>query len=404
MIESSLIADRCFANANGSSPQRKVLCFVPHLGSGGAEMHLLRLLNHFDRTQLQPVLAVTRRGGSYESRLPGDVSVHQCGWRRLPSSALRMQTAIPHLRGLLAREQPSVILTFLDHAVAATAKALARMPQPRPFFIAGIQNNLEQTLQHLPRWTRWWLRTDILSAYAQADHVIALSAGVADTLCTFVPSVRGRLSVVHNAGYDYNVETLAREQPSMKTPAEPWFLGCGRLTAQKDFSTLLRAFARIKDEIKGELWILGEGELQTKLQREIATLGLGGRVRLAGFVKNPFAFMARATTFILSSRWEGFGNVLTEAMACATPVISTDCAHGPREILEGGKWGELVPVGDAAALAEAMRASLQERPRFVARAEAARAYAARFEASRIAKQYETVIGSALAARREGIAA
>ena len=121
-------------------------------------------------------------------------------------------------------------------------------------------------------------------------------------------------------------------------------------------------------------------------------------MRLPGFVQNPFAFMARASTFVLSSQWEGFGNVLTEAMACGTPVISTDCPHGPGEILQDGRWGELVPVGDVAALAQAMRCSLRERAPFQARAAAAREYVVRFEASQITGQYESVIRSAWKAK------
>jgi len=121
-------------------------------------------------------------------------------------------------------------------------------------------------------------------------------------------------------------------------------------------------------------------------------------VRLPGFVANPFTFMARSTAFILSSQWEGFGNVLTEAMACGTPVISTDCPHGPREILEGGKWGELVPVGDVAALGEAMRRSLRQKGLFQARAAAAREQLVRFEATQITQAYENLIRRALKAK------
>jgi glycosyltransferase involved in cell wall biosynthesis len=206
--------------------------------------------------------------------------------------------------------------------------------------------------------------------------------------------------VIHNAGYDEQVERLAAEEPALPTPEGPWFLGCGRLTAQKDFSTLIRAFARIHDECAAELWILGEGELRGRLEREIAALGLGSRVRLPGFVKNPFSFMARASAFVLSSQWEGFGNVVTEAIACGTPVISTDCPHGPREILEDGKWGNLVPVANVDALAEAMRAALANPAQQQARALAARANVTRFEAGHITRQYEQAILSALPQRLE----
>ena len=384
-----------------TSPQRiKILCFVPQLGGGGAEMHLLRLLTHFDRTKFQPLLAVARRGGSYESRLPADLIARRCGWSRVPSSTLRMQTSIPALRRLLAAERPEVIISFLDHTTAATSAALESLPHPRPVFIAAIQNNLEKTLAHLPRWTRAWLPRAIVSAYARADQVIALSTGVAEGLSQLIPETRGRISVIHNAGYDQQVQALASEEPVLPTPKGPWFLGCGRLTAQKDFSTLIRAFARLQHECGAALWILGEGGLRGKLEREIAALGLGSRVRLPGFVRNPFACMARASAFVLSSQWEGFGNVVTEAMACGTPVISTDCPHGPREILEDGKWGSLVPVANVDALADAMRAALANPEQQQARATAARSHVTSFEAGRITRQYEQAILSALSQRQE----
>ena len=384
-----------------TSPQRiKILCFVPQLGGGGAEMHLLRLLTHFDRTKFQPLLAVARPGGSYESRLPADLIARRCGWSRVPSSTLRMQTSIPALRRLLAAERPEVIISFLDHTTAATSAALESLPHPRPVFIAAIQNNLEKTLAHLPRWTRAWLPRAIVSAYARADQVIALSTGVAEGLSQLIPETRGRISVIHNAGYDQQVQALASEEPVLPTPKGPWFLGCGRLTAQKDFSTLIRAFARLQHECGAALWILGEGGLRGKLEREIAALGLGSRVRLPGFVRNPFACMARASAFVLSSQWEGFGNVVTEAMACGTPVIATDCPHGPREILEDGKWGSLVPVANVDALADAMRAALANPEQQQARATAARSHVTRFEAGRITRQYEQAILSALSQRQE----
>ncbi|HXG48434.1 MAG TPA: glycosyltransferase [Methylomirabilota bacterium] len=375
-----------------------MLCFVPELGGGGAEMHLLRLLRHFDRSWVLPALAVARRGGSYEARLPADVPVFGCGWGRLPSSTLRMQSAIPGLRRLLARERPDVVMAFVDHAVAAVDQALAGGDGARPVFVAGLQNNLQESLDHLPRWCENRLRRGILRAYARADHVIALSAGAAETLCELVPEAAGRISVVHNAGYDLDMEQLSREEPVLPVPRTSWFLGCGRLTAQKDFLTLLRAFARVRDEVDGELWVLGEGEQRRRLERETAALGLGSRVRWPGFVKNPFAFMARATSFVLSSRWEGFGNVITEAMACGVPVISTDCPHGPREILEGGRWGELVPVGDERALADALRAAVLDRQRFQTRAAAARQHVRRFGPVPITRAYEAVIQSLLERR------
>jgi glycosyltransferase involved in cell wall biosynthesis len=138
----------------------------------------------------------------------------------------------------------------------------------------------------------------------------------------------------------------------------PVILGVGRLTQAKDFSTLIRAVARLRAKRDCRLVILGEGELRGELEGLVRTLGLQGSAQLPGFTENPFAWMNRAALFVLSSRWEGLPNALIQAMACGAPVVSTDCQSGPDEILEGGRWGTLVPVENEEALARAMDACL----------------------------------------------
>ena len=135
-------------------------------------------------------------------------------------------------------------------------------------------------------------------------------------------------------------------------------LSVGRLTEQKDFETLIRAFALLRSRRACRLVILGEGALRERLERLVTELGLHGAVLLPGFMANPFAWMRTSRVFVMSSAWEGFGNVLVEAMASGTPVVATDCHSGPSEILEGGRWGRLVPVGDVAAMAAAIEAVL----------------------------------------------
>jgi len=139
-------------------------------------------------------------------------------------------------------------------------------------------------------------------------------------------------------------------------------LAVGRLVVQKDYPTLLRAFSLVRRKRQAHLLILGEGQERPRLEALVRQLGLTENVQMPGFVKNPYAYMARARLLVLSSKWEGFGNVLMEALACGTPVVSTDCKSGPGEILAEGRFGRLVPVGDAQALAAAMLETLQTPP------------------------------------------
>jgi glycosyltransferase involved in cell wall biosynthesis len=222
--------------------------------------------------------------------------------------------------------------------------------------------------------------------YGRADAVVAVSKGVADELAALGEVPREKVHVIHNPIDSGRIIRQAEAQPE-----HPWFqpgqppvlLAAGRLHPQKDYPTLLRAFASLRKARKLRLAILGEGRERPRLEQLIGDLGIGEDVRLLGFQQNPFAFMARAAVFVLSSAWEGLGNVLIEALACGCPVVSTDCPHGPSEILEKGRYGALVPVGDPQELAHAIVAAL-ERPAD-ARAGVERARA--FDIQNIAEQY-----------------
>jgi glycosyltransferase involved in cell wall biosynthesis len=131
-------------------------------------------------------------------------------------------------------------------------------------------------------------------------------------------------------------------------------VGCGRLTPQKGFADLIDAFTRVRAVLPASLWIVGEGEERGRLERQIRRLGLTDSVRLLGFRRNPYQYLAAADVFALSSRYEGFGNVVVEAMACNTPVVATDCPYGPAEIISDGLNGVLTPPADAEALSQAI--------------------------------------------------
>jgi glycosyltransferase involved in cell wall biosynthesis len=196
-----------------------------------------------------------------------------------------------------------------------------------------------------------------------------VSRELGDDLADVTGIPRERITAIYNPVVGPQVERLAAE-----TVDHPWFapgeppvvLGVGRLSGQKDFPSLVRAFARVRRRRSARLVIFGNAqgaakteERRAELARLAADLGVGEDFDAPGFTNNPFAYMARAALFVLSSRYEGFGNVLPEAMACGCPVVSTNCRAGPSEILDGGRFGPLVPVGDVAALADAMERVLE---------------------------------------------
>lgn len=199
--------------------------------------------------------------------------------------------------------------------------------------------------------------------YAGADAVIAVSREAASDLTERLRLSPGQVRMIYNP-----VITPALFEQAKEAVEHPWFapgqppvvLSAGRLCEQKDFPTLLRAFAQVRAHTRSRLVILGEGPERLSLERMASDLGLRASVLLPGFVANPYAYMARAATYVLSSKWEGLPTVLIEALACGAPVVSTDCPSGPREILQDGKYGRLVPVGDADALAQAIEANLYD--------------------------------------------
>ncbi len=217
-------------------------------------------------------------------------------------------------------------------------------------------------------------------AYLKADAIVAVSDGVADDLAAYADIPRQRITTVYNPVVGPDITAKAREpldHPWFAPGEPPVVLGVGRLDPQKDFATLVRAFARLRARRRARLIILGaDGPRMHGYAADLKSLpgglGIAEDVAMPGFVDNPYAFMARASVFVLSSTYEGLPGVLIQALACGCPVVSTDCPSGPREILDHGRFGPLVPVGDDAALARAIEQVLDAPPpaeRLRARAE-----------------------------------
>lgn len=376
--------------------RQKILFFLPTLGAGGAEMHVLRIINHLDRSRFAPEVVVARGGGAYESALAADVPLHVLAPRRLKSSGLSMLWAIPALRSHLRRRRPDLLCSVLNHTTGVCRIALRGL-DVRPKFLVGLQNNVTKDLQVNDNVIVRWLVGQAVKAFSEADHLVALSRGVGADFARHFPALSKNVTVIYNAGVDARVRKLIGEPLTEITrPAGPLLIACGRLGPQKDFPTLLRAFARVRSaRPDATLWILGRGPDQPALEQQARDLGLGETVRFLGFQSNPFKFMAAADLFVLSSAWEGFGNVVVEAMAAGVAVVSTDCDFGPGEIITDGVSGLLCPVGDDQALAGRVLELLSDPVRRAAMAKAGCARSVDFDSEKITREYEAVLSRTL---------
>jgi glycosyltransferase involved in cell wall biosynthesis len=344
-----------FIQMTDISKKQKIAIYLPSLRGGGAERIMVTLANDFVRRGFAVDLVLAKAEGPYLEEVSESV-------RTIDLGALRVFSSLPRLVRYLNREQPAALLSALSHAnvVAVLARALSHV---HPRLVVSERNSVSASTTNAKSMRGRMMGLFMRVAYPYADAIVAISSGVADDLSQTIGIQRESIRVVYNPAVTTDVM-----QNKKKDLDHPWFgpgmfpviLAVGRLTAQKDFPTLINAFSKIHAQRDVKLMILGEGALRDELTSLIQKLDLQDDVSMPGFVENPHAYMRHAALFVMSSAWEGFGNVLAETMACGTPVVSTDCPSGPAEILDGGKWGRLVPVGDVNALAEAIDATLAE--------------------------------------------
>lgn len=329
-----------------SSAPKKIIVAINQMGGGGAESHALRVINYLDRERYSPILAVTRLGGNYERFLREDVPLRKLSFGSIASSTVNLLMSPSRLIPLIRREQPAVVMPVMDlMGVMGVLSALA-LGGARPKVVPVVQ--APPSIAQVDTWIgRQLALPGIRRLYRRADRVIALSRGVERDLLSLDPHMNN-ITVIPNACIDERLEAALEGAVERADP--PVVLAAGRLAEQKGFPFLLDAFPAVHERTGAELWILGEGPDRPMLEGQIRRLGMQGFVKLLGFQSNPFEFMRRATVFCLSSIFEGFGNVIVEAMACGAPVISTDCPYGPNEIITDGHDGLLVPVRDPAAI------------------------------------------------------
>lgn len=298
------------------------------------------------------------------------------GLRRVDLGHAHVYPCLPAVVRYLRRERPRALLSDKDRVnrIAVIARLLAG---GHTRLAVRIGSTISHNLARRSPLQRFGQRLSSRYLSTRADAIVVPSLGAADDLARFAGIRREFIQVAPNP-FDF---------PAMRQRAEedidhPWFndgrgpiiLGAGELCGRKDFATLIRAFQRLPDTLEARLVILGRGRRLADLQALTRELGIEARVAFPGFTSNPFPYLRRADLFVLSSTNEGFGNVLVEAMALGTPVVSTDCPSGPREVLQDGRYGALVPVGDHQAMADAMAETLNAPPNPERLADAVRAY------------------------------
>ena len=339
-------------------------------------MHTLRVLNELDPTKFEVLVVCPNKVGEYEDNLTDNVKLVKVGSSFIyeKSSTLGRFSTYWGLKKYIRSFQPDVIFSVQDIHNAILLRAVRGMKNA-PKIIIGVQNSVQDCYGDTTNRVNRWVMSEIRTHYHEADLLIALSKGVEDGLGEVNPQLKGKMKVIYNCGLDDLL--LKRLQEVGDHPVERsdkvTLVSVGRLNHQKGYPILFQALKEVKNAgYDFEQWILGKGDLEAALKEQVRELGLEDNVKFLGFQSNPFQFMATADIFILSSLFEGFGNVIVEAMACGTPVISTDCPHGPSEIIKHEESGILVEVNNSKSLASgimklcndlALRNKLQEKGR-----------------------------------------
>ena len=341
------MAFKTMKNNSTSNPRIGVAFFMQDLSGGGAEKTMTSLANGFARRGIRVDFVLVHATGVNLKFLSEKVRVVDLRSRN-------SYVCLPGLVRYLSQSRPEVLLSTQDltNLMAIIARRISRVNtrlvirignmvsvQKRPF----VKKKLEKIL--------------LSTLYPWADEVVANSKYVAEDIIEYAGISPTKVHILQNPVVTSDLPSKAREDAGhiwFKKGQPPVVLGAGRLTEQKDFETLLHAFAILRKKMEAKLIILGEGEKRSQLNAIARQLGIEKDVDLHGYVDNPYSFMRESSVFVLSSKWEGSPSVVIQAIACGCPVISTDCPGGVREILDNGRYGDLVPVGDATAIAEAI--------------------------------------------------
>jgi len=361
-----------------------ILFFLSDLDGGGAQRTMVNIVNGIGDYGINATLVVARSGGAAQKWLGSHV-------RLVDLKVSRTLHALPGLRAELIRLKPNILMaTMVDANIIATIAAL------------GLKNStkviLRETNSHRARGDIKGLRRGLIKwSYRHADAVVALSSGVRDELAEDYSLDMEKIFTIGNPvdiESIFNAAVKARQGlPPFIRDGNPVIVAAGRLTRQKGFDILIKAFAKIKTPAR--LAILGEGPDREKLLALAQAENVTDRLIMPGFIANPTAWLCQSDAFILSSRWEGFGHVIVEAMAAGIPVIATNCPYGPADIISHGKNGVLVEEGNIHELSVAIEDILVNKDKAVRLSNFASESMRKFSTAEILNKYISLFSAVL---------
>ncbi|MBC8505253.1 MAG: glycosyltransferase [Chloroflexi bacterium] len=334
-----------------------VAIFSPSLEIGGAEQGVVNLANGFVQYGKNVDLLLATAEGTLLSAVHPHVNIVDLGRKGVFG-------AFFPLVNYLKIEHPVFLISVQTHAslIALWARAATRVTTKNILVevtTMSLNYGLEPGLKNklIPLLARYF--------YRFADAVVCLTRGIEDDLRSVTGLSEKKMYQIYNPVLPNDVSKKTKQpiaHPWFEPGSPPVLITLGRLTAAKDYPTLLQAFALARQKGEMRLLFLGDGRKRNELERLATSLDIDRDVQFLGFVENPYPYLARSSVFVLSSAWEGLSHVLVEALACGLPIVSTDCKSGPAEVLENGKYGTLVPVGDSVAMASAILDALNVHP------------------------------------------
>lgn len=336
----------------------RIVFFIGSMNLGGIGRLSLFLMEEFMKRGVKVDLFLLKPGGEYTSQIPAGVNVFVCEG----NTAFRIYGFIKYLW----KERPQYSFSARERQdMVSILACLFTFGRTEP--IITVHTNLSVERQYKKEELPWFKTLLSSLLYKFPTKIVAVSKSVAKDFSdrTHVPIEN--IKVIYNPAYNphapYDEYTQLPLPYSLKLDDRTDYIICvGRLTEAKDFETMIKGFKKVRESVDVKLLILGEGERRSDLEKLINQCDLEGEVFLPGYVSNPYYFIKRAKLFVMSSKWEGFGNVIVEALGAGVPVISTNCPGGPSEILENGKYGTMVPVGNADKLAEEILETLKKNP------------------------------------------